>query len=85
MMAISLRAHELGLGSCILGAIDRPKIKELMGVGDELDLMYLVGLGYSDGESRAYDSDDAVKYSMTVNGGFEVPKRSLGQVIIKKI
>lgn len=81
MMSISLLAHEMGLGSCILGAIDRKEICELLGVGDGLELMYLVGIGYSDGESSCYDSDTEVRYTMNDHGGFNVPKRSLERVL----
>ena len=84
MMAISLLAEEKGLGSCILGAIDKNKITEILDVEENLSLMYLIGLGYSDGESSYYDSDEEIKYSINDSLGFNVPKRKKESIIIKK-
>lgn len=84
MMAISLLAHEEGLGSCIIGSIDRKDIKKILGIGDELDLMYLVALGYHDTSCSSYDSDDNIKYHMEEPGNFVVPKRKLDSIILFK-
>ena len=35
-----------GVGSCIMGAIDRPAIKELLGLGENLRLHSVVAFGY---------------------------------------
>ena len=84
IMAITLLAHEEGLGSCIIGSFDKKDIKEILGIGDELDIMYLIALGYSDADSRAYDSDETIKYHMENAGNFVVPKRTLDGVVVCK-
>ena len=84
MMAISLLAHEEGLGSCIIGALDRKNVKEILGIGDDLDLMYLVALGYHDTSCSSYDSDDNIKYHMEDLGNFVVPKRKLDSILAFK-
>ena len=84
MMAISLLAHEEGLGSCIIGSLDRKEVKEILGVSDDLDLMYLVALGYHDTACSSYDSDETIKYHMEAPGNFVVPKRTLESIVICK-
>ena len=84
IMAISLLAHEEGLGSCIIGSFDRKEVKEILGIGEELDAMYLIALGYHDSECSAYDSDETIKYHMEAPGNFVVPKRTLDSIVVLK-
>ena len=39
-------AYEEGLGSCILGAIERAKPKRILDVPDNLEIVLAVALGY---------------------------------------
>lgn len=84
IMAISLLAHEEGLGSCIIGAFDKKDVKDILGIGDDLDMMYLIALGYSNTKCRAYDSDETIKYHMESPGDFIVPKRTLDSIVVLK-
>jgi len=43
-----LRAHELGLGSCWLGAFSRARAREIAGVPDSMEVLWLLALGYPD-------------------------------------
>jgi nitroreductase len=81
---ITAAATEEGLGSCIIGSLDRKDVKEILGVGDDLDLMYLIALGYHDTTCSAYDADDNIKYHMEAPGDFVVPKRTLDSIVICK-
>ena len=45
---ICLTAHSLGLGSVIVGAFDHSKIKNLLKVPNEYELVSLVPMGYPD-------------------------------------
>ena len=83
MMSISLLAEDMGLGSCIFGAIDRPHIKKVLGIDDKFDIMYLIGVGFPDQNNSYYDSDDEIRYSLDEDTNFRVPKRNLESVIIK--
>ena len=83
MMSISLLAEDMGLGTCIFGAIDRTKIKEMLKIDEGLDIMYLVGVGYPDQENSCYDSDAEIKYHLDSDINFCVPKRTLENVIVK--
>lgn len=84
MMAISLLAEEKGLKSCILGAIDKKELKNILDIGDDYEIKYLVGLGYANKKSEYYDSNDEVKYSMVEEGKFLVPKKDKDSVILFK-
>lgn len=84
MMSISLEAHELGLGSCIFGSINREMIREVLEIGAELDILYVIGLGYYKTENAAYDSSQTVKYHRDEMGNFIVPKRPLDDIIVFK-
>ena len=43
---ICLTAHNLGLGSVIVGLFDHNKAKKVLGVGDDYELVVLIPLGY---------------------------------------
>lgn len=48
-----LAAHELGLGTCWIGEIlkNEDKVRELLGVSDDLQLMAVISIGYPDGRN----------------------------------
>ncbi len=79
---ISLVAEELGLSSCWLGAIDREEIAKLLNLKDNMKLLYLIAVGYSEQEARAIDADGDIKYFTDANGVLNVPKRKLDEIII---
>jgi nitroreductase len=60
-----LEATELGLGTCWLGAYDEGKVKEILGIPDEIRVPAMFTLGYAD-ENPAprprKDFDDIVCY-----------------------
>jgi len=45
---MTLRAHELGLGSCWIGAFSRNKAREIAKVPDSVEVMWLLAVGYPD-------------------------------------
>lgn len=82
MMSISLVATEMGIGSCILGAIDKENIAEVIDLNSEYEIMYLIGLGMPDQENEQFDDSDSVKYLMDLSKNFKVPKRKIEDVIV---
>lgn len=79
-----LEAVELGLGTCWLGAIQRDRIKETLGLPDSLDVLYLLALGYPAQKSRMVNMKDGdVKYYESPDGTINVPKRGLDEIIIE--
>ncbi len=80
-----LSALEDGVGACILGAIDKPKITELLSLPENLTLCYLVALGYSAEKQRSVEMENGnIKYYLE-NGEICVPKRSIDEVLIKEL
>ena len=83
-MSMIMSAIDMGIGSCILGAIDKDAISKLLGIKEQYDLMYLIGLGISKQNNLQFDSDDSVKYILDESGNFLVPKRTLNNILIDK-
>lgn len=83
MMSITLAALEMGYDSCMLGAIKREEIMKSLEIDGNFELLYLIGIGVSDGENSYYDSNEEVKYRMDEEKNFVVPKRGLKDVMIK--
>ena len=84
MMAITLVAEEKGLSSCIIGAFDKKEVAEILGVDKRYSPVYLIGLGYSDGKSGFFESNEEVKYRLNQTGGFDVPKRRMEDILVVK-
>jgi len=51
--SICLTAHDLGLGTVIVGVFDHNKAREILGVPDEFELVSLIPLGYPAHDSKA--------------------------------
>ena len=75
-----------GVGSCIVGAIDRPAIKELLGLGENLRLHSVVAFGYPTHKSRlvAMQNGD-VKYYLDDARDYCVPKRPMEEILLKTL
>ena len=81
-MSISMVAYDEGLGSCILGAVDRARLREILNIADHLDIVLVVALGYP-AENPVVDKvkNDKIKYWLDENGALHVPKRELKDII----
>ena len=78
---IILTAAEIGIGSCWLGAIDRPKIKAMLKIPDFCSVEYVVALGYPDEHPASEPLKGSVKYWLDKTGKLHVPKRPLSQIL----
>ena len=72
---LTLAAYAHGVGSCILGSVNADKLRELLSIGDELDVSCVIGFGYPTHESRTVDATDDFKYYLDENNNYVVPKR----------
>ena len=45
---MSLRIHELGLGSCWIGAFSTDEVRQAAAVPDSMDVLWLLPVGYPD-------------------------------------
>ena len=51
--SLCLAAHDKGLGTVIVGSLNHDKAKEILGVGEDYELVALIPLGYPAKESSA--------------------------------
>ena len=84
--SLTAAAWAHGVGSCIMGAINRPALTELLALSEGVRLCYMVALGYPTHESHLVSMQDGdVKYYLDDNRDFCVPKRGMEEVLLKKM
>lgn len=84
--SLTAAAWAHGVGSCIMGAIDRPALTELLALPEGVRLCYMVALGYPTHESHLVSMQDGdVKYYLDDNRDFCVPKRGMEEVLLKTL
>lgn len=79
---ICLAAYNEGIGTCMLGSIDREKLREILPVPSDYDIELLIAMGYPDQKAEVYESPDTVEYHMDDNI-LKVPKKPLEEIWIK--
>ena len=79
---MTLAAWAKGVGSCIMGAIDRPALTALLGLAPEEKLAFMVAFGYPAHSSRIVPMTEqtGVKYYLDQDRNYCVPKRSAEQI-----
>ena len=83
---MTLAAWDKEVGSCIMGAIDRPALTRLLALPDGVRLCYMVALGYPTHASKLVEMQGgSVKYYLDENRGYCVPKRSMDEVLLKTL
>lgn len=82
---IILAALSQGVGSCWLGSVDRPKLKETLNLSSELNISCVVALGYpSESPKEVEIKDGDVKYYLDEDV-LNIPKRTLDEVLILEV
>lgn len=81
-MSISMVAYDEGLGSCILGAVNRAKLRQILNIPNQFDIVLVVALGYP-AEDPVVDKikNGNIKYWLDENGVLHVPKRELKDTV----
>ena len=75
-----------GVGSCIMGAIDRPALLKLLALPDKMRLCCMVALGYPTHKSHLVEMQNgSVKYYLDDAGDYCVPKRGMDEVLLKTL
>ena len=79
---ITLAAWAKGVGSCIMGAINKPVLTELLGIEAPQQLVYMVAFGYPSHKSHIVPltAETGVKYYLDENRDYCVPKRSKEEI-----
>lgn len=86
MANMTAAAWAEGVGSCILGAIDRPALGKLFGLPEHLCLLYLVAFGYPAHKSTVVAAAEGnIKYSLDADRNYLVPKRPLSELVFRRL
>ena len=82
--SIVLGAAEKGLTCCMIGAVNRERLREIFKVPEQFDILHLIALGRPGEEIRIekVGPDGDIKYWRDDSGVHHVPKRSLDEIII---
>ena len=78
---IMLTAEKENIGSCILGSVDREKVREILNIPSSLLIDSVIALGCKAEKSIMEDMKDSVKYWRDENMVLHVPKRKLENII----
>ncbi len=82
--SMMLGAVEVGFGGCMLGSINRPKLRELLEIPERYEILLVLALG-KPVETVVIDpvgEDGSVKYWRDEQQVHHVPKRSLDDLIL---
>lgn len=79
---LTLVAWSHGVGSCMIGACNKPKLSEMFGLTENQQLHTVVAFGYPSHKSYIEDvKDGAIKYYLDENQDYVVPKRKLDDIV----
>lgn len=80
--SIALTALGEGVGSCMIGSLQRPELAELLRVPEYCEISLAVALGYPAEDPVMEEmKDDSIKYYRDENDRLHVPKRPLAQIL----
>ena len=79
---MTLAAWDKGVGSCIMGAIDKPALTALLGIEEPQKLAFMVAFGYPTHKAGIVPMTEqtGVKYYLDANRDYCVPKRSAEEI-----
>lgn len=80
--SICLTALNEGLGTCMLGAIDKEGLESILPVPEGYKLKLMIGLGYPAEDAETIEDEKSVEYYYD-GETLKVPKKPLEQVWIK--
>lgn len=79
---MTLAAWDKGVGSCIMGAIDKPALTALLGIEEPQKLAFMVAFGYPTHKAAIVPMTEqtGIKYYLDENRDYCVPKRSRDEI-----
>lgn len=88
LQAITLGATALGLGCCIIKSFAGEKLKDILGLDENLAPQYVLAIGKPIEkvviEDIDEDTEKSIYYYRTMDGTHHVPKRKLADLIINR-
>lgn len=84
--AMAITAWQQGVGSCIMAAVNRPKVAELLDVPEEYEVAMVLSLGYPSHKSTIVPAKKGqdLDYYVDDNRDYYVPKLNLEEVVTYK-
>lgn len=81
---ILLGATEAGLGGCMIGAINRERLRNDLNIPERFDILLVIALGKPSETVVLEDvrGDGSIKYYRDANDVHHVPKRTLDEIIV---
>ncbi|MDO9558721.1 MAG: nitroreductase family protein [Syntrophales bacterium] len=82
--SILLGAVEKGLGGCMIGSIQRPKLREKLNIPEIYEILLVIALGrpVETVVLKTVGADGDIKYWRDNDGRHHVPKRALDDIIL---
>ncbi len=83
--SILLGATEKGLGGCIIGAVNKPNLRQALNIPDRYEVLLVLALGKPKEKVviERLEPDGCTKYWRDSEGVHHVPKRALDDVILQ--
>jgi nitroreductase len=83
--SILLGATEKGLGGCIIGAINKPKLSQVLNIRERYEISLVLALGKPREKVviEKLKPDGSIKYWRDSKGVHHVPKRALEDIILQ--
>lgn len=77
-------ATEKGLGGCIVGAIDRKRLRSALNIPHRYDILLVIAIGKPKErvQIEIVGNDGDIRYWRDDEGTHHVPKRSLDEIIL---
>jgi nitroreductase len=84
LQSILLGATEAGFGGCIIHSVNRNRLREILGLSEQYEILYVLALGKPK-ETVVLDElkGSDIKYWRDENQVHHVPKRSLDEIILE--
>jgi nitroreductase len=81
---ILLGATHMGLGGCMVGSVDRKRLREELQVPDRFEILHVIALGKPKEQVviETMEPDGDIKYWRDESGIHHVPKRPLEEIIL---
>jgi nitroreductase len=84
MQSILLGATEAGYGGCIIHSVNRNKLREILNLSEQYEILYVLALGKPKETVVINELEgDDIKYWRDGNQMHHVPKRSLDEIILE--
>lgn len=85
VQSMLLGATEKGLGGCIIGAINKPNLRKALNIPERYEILLVLALGKPKERVviEKLEPDGSIKYWRDGAGVHHVPKRVLGDIILR--